>query len=80
MRVSYLVEDSPASQAGLRLGDRILEVNGLSFRDIQAQNRCMLFWEFFKIQQEEENIQITLGQEGEVRQVSLNKVDLLPEN
>ncbi len=77
LKVSYLVENSPASRAGLRLGDRILEVNGLSLRDIRPDNRCTLFWKFFEIQRLAEEMLLTVGQGGEVREVRLERAMLL---
>jgi predicted aspartyl protease len=79
LRISYLVENSPATRAGLKLGDRVLEINGLSFRTIQPQNRCELFLKFFEIQKKEESIALTFAREGETQQINLNKEILLGE-
>ncbi|MDX2304900.1 MAG: aspartyl protease family protein [Microscillaceae bacterium] len=75
--VTLLWNHSPASKAGIRLYDRIIEVNGISFRNINAYNKCTLFLELRKILHNNQEIDIQFASEGLTKTAHLKKEVLL---
>ncbi|MFC1948872.1 aspartyl protease family protein [Chloroflexota bacterium] len=63
--IDHVYEDSPAHEAGLKVGDEIIQINGTSVSDFQLpQIRSML-------SQDGEKIEILIDRTGELRSYSL---------
>ena len=75
--VTLLWENSPAKKAGIKLYDRIVEINGVSFRQIDAYNKCLLFLKLRSILLHQDEIEISFASEGETRTTRIRKEVLL---
>lgn len=58
--VSYLYKNSPAEKADIRIGDQVLEINGIDYKDVTPDKWCDIrnVWRFKK-----QNITLLRNQE-----------------
>jgi len=75
--VNYIYRDSPAARAGMAVGDRILQINGLDLTDLNLNGYCRFFLEPKTLFGTEEIIQLRLRGENEDRIIELHKEVIL---
>jgi len=75
--VTLLWENSPAMSAGMQLYDRIVEVDGISFRQIDAFNKCLLFLKLRNLLYNQDEIEISFASKGNTTTTRLRKEILL---
>jgi hypothetical protein len=75
--VAYLYENSPAQRAGIKLYSRVLEINGISLREIDRKNKCELFKQIRQALKDNEEVEVVYADEGETHKVKLRQSVLL---
>jgi len=75
--VNFLYNPSPASQAGLKVKDKIISINGLSLKGIQLEDYCKFLFHPENLMGKGNQIELVTQRNGQTKTVTLTKKDLL---
>ncbi|MCP5054651.1 MAG: PDZ domain-containing protein [bacterium] len=74
--VNQIDGNSPASEAGIRMGDRITEINGVDVKRLSFDNYCRFFFNPDEWHGKQDVIHITIQRNKEMLYISLPKQEL----
>jgi C-terminal processing protease CtpA/Prc len=75
--VNFLYNPSPASQAGLKIKDKIISINGLSLEGIQLDDYCKFLFHPETLMGKGNQIELVILRNGQTKTFTLTKKDLL---
>jgi hypothetical protein len=76
IRVSFLYSGSPGEEAGLKIGDQILQINEISLRNLSPEEFC--YWVFHRDQLLTGNpLRIVISRDKSIKELKIPKAILL---
>jgi hypothetical protein len=66
--VSYLIENSPAALAGIKLGDEVISVNGKNYTNMEVEDYCEML-DKQALWKKEKNMQLVLKNESGIEKI-----------
>ena len=74
--VSFLYKNSPATRAGLKIGDQICTINGTDLTRVSEQKYCRIFFNPLEIFNQDQLI-ISVKRNGKKKQLTISRESLI---